>query len=74
MNAVERNQGERETEVVAKPARRRFTVEYKRKIVRRPARTDVSARSYPSLSTSVVAPTGNDEVAVPLPIVVLALA
>jgi len=34
MSAAERNQGERETEVVAKPARRRFTVEYKRKIVR----------------------------------------
>jgi hypothetical protein len=34
MNAVERNQGERETEVVAKPARRRFTLEYKRKVVR----------------------------------------
>src|SRR3989442_5796896 len=34
MNAAERNQGERETEVVAKPARRRFTLEYKRKVVR----------------------------------------
>ena len=34
MNAVERNGSERETEVVAKPTRRRFTLEYKRKIVR----------------------------------------
>jgi transposase len=34
MNAAERNQGERETEVVAKPTRRRFTLEYKRRIVR----------------------------------------
>ena len=34
MNAAERNGSERETEVVAKPTRRRFTVEYKRTIVR----------------------------------------
>jgi transposase-like protein len=34
MNAGERNGSERETEVVAKPTRRRFTLEYKRKIVR----------------------------------------
>ena len=34
MNAAERNGSERETEVVAKPRRRRFTLEYKRKIVR----------------------------------------
>jgi transposase-like protein len=34
MSAAERNQGERETEVVAKPTRRRFTREYKRRIVR----------------------------------------
>jgi len=34
MNAAERNGIERETEVVARPARRRFTLEYKRKIVR----------------------------------------
>ena len=34
MNAAERNGNERETEVVAKPTRRRFTLEYKRTIVR----------------------------------------
>ena len=34
MNAAERNGSERETEVVAKPTRRRFTLEYKRQIVR----------------------------------------
>jgi transposase-like protein len=34
MSAAERNGSERETEVVAKPSRRRFTLEYKRKIVR----------------------------------------
>ena len=34
MNAAERNGNERETEVVAKPTRRRFTLEYKRKLVR----------------------------------------
>ena len=34
MNGAERNQRERETEVLAKPSRRRFTPEYKRKIVR----------------------------------------
>jgi transposase-like protein len=34
MDAAERNGSERETEVVAKPARRRFTLEYKRRIVR----------------------------------------
>ena len=34
MNAAERNGSERETEVVAKPRRRRFTLEYKRQIVR----------------------------------------
>ena len=34
MNAAERNGSERETEVVAKPTRRRFTLEYKRTIVR----------------------------------------
>jgi transposase-like protein len=34
MNGAERNQRERETEVVAKPSRRRFPLEYKRKIVR----------------------------------------
>ena len=34
MNAAERNGTERETEVVARPTRRRFTLEYKRKIVR----------------------------------------
>ena len=34
MNAVERNGSGRETEVVAKPTRRRFSLEYKRKIVR----------------------------------------
>ena len=34
MNAAERNGNERETEVVSKPTRRRFTLEYKRKIVR----------------------------------------
>ena len=34
MNAAERNGSERETEVVAKPTRRRFPLEYKRKIVR----------------------------------------
>ena len=33
MNAAERNGSERETQVVAKPTRRRFTREYKRKIV-----------------------------------------
>ena len=30
MNGAERNGSEQETEVVAKPRRRRFTVEYKR--------------------------------------------
>ena len=34
MNALDRNGSARETEVVAKPARRRFTLEYKRRIVR----------------------------------------
>ena len=34
MNAGERKQSEPETEVVAKPVRRRFTLEYKRQIVR----------------------------------------
>ena len=34
MNAAERNGSEREIEVVAKPTRRRFTLEYKRRIVR----------------------------------------
>src|SRR5438552_17447374 len=34
MDGAERNQRERETEVVAKPSRRRFALEYKRKIVR----------------------------------------
>ena len=34
MNAAERNGSEQETEVVAKPTRRRFTLEYKRTIVR----------------------------------------
>jgi transposase len=34
MSAPERNQVERETEVVAKAMRRRFTLEYKRRIVR----------------------------------------
>ena len=34
MNGAERNGSEQETEVVAKPRRRRFTVEYKRTIVR----------------------------------------
>jgi transposase len=34
MNAAERNGSDRAIEVVAKPTRRRFTVEYKRKIVR----------------------------------------
>jgi transposase len=34
MSAPERTQSERPTEVVAKPARRRFTVEYKRRVVR----------------------------------------
>ena len=34
MSAAERNGSERETEVVAKPSRRRFTLEYKRRIVR----------------------------------------
>ena len=34
MNAAERNGSERETEVVAKATRRRFTLEYKRQIVR----------------------------------------
>ena len=34
MNAAERHGSERQTEVVAKPTRRRFTLEYKRKIVR----------------------------------------
>ncbi len=34
MNGAERNQREPETEVVAKPSRRRFTLEYKRTIVR----------------------------------------
>ena len=34
MNASERNGNERETEMVAKPTRRRFTLEYKRKLVR----------------------------------------
>ena len=34
MSAPEQNVSERDTEVVAKPARRRFTLEYKRKIVR----------------------------------------
>ena len=34
MNAAERNGNDRETEVVAKPTRRRFTLEYKRKLVR----------------------------------------
>jgi transposase-like protein len=34
MNGAERNQREPETEVVAKPSRRRFTLEYRRKIVR----------------------------------------
>ena len=34
MSAPERNASERDTEVLAKPARRRFTLEYKRKIVR----------------------------------------
>ncbi len=34
MSALERNAGGRETEIVAKPARRRFTLEYKRRIVR----------------------------------------
>ena len=33
MNGAERNGSEQETEVVAKPRRRRFTVEYKRKAV-----------------------------------------
>ena len=34
MNGAERNGSEPETEVVAKPTRRRFTVEYKQTIVR----------------------------------------
>src|SRR2546426_6826432 len=34
MNAAERNGSERETEVVAKPTRRRFALEYKRRIIR----------------------------------------
>ena len=34
MNVAERNGSERETEVVAKATRRRFTLEYKRRIVR----------------------------------------
>ena len=34
MSAAERSGSERETEVVAKPSRRRFTLEYKRRIVR----------------------------------------
>ena len=34
MNVAERNGSERETEVVAKPTRRRFTLQYKRTIVR----------------------------------------
>ena len=33
MSAPERNQSEQEIEVAAKPARRRFTLEYKRRIV-----------------------------------------
>jgi hypothetical protein len=34
MNGAEKNGSEPETEVVAKPTRRRLTVEYKRTIVR----------------------------------------
>lgn len=34
MSAAERNQSEREVEVATKPARRRFSLDYKRRIVR----------------------------------------